>query len=199
MRWFAPFLTTILATGLGTAPAMADWKPIERVEAYAISGTTGPALYASIGLKGPKVGGLSRAIAVTNFKLTWQRDYRPQNGACTLVSATPKLIITYTLPEPSEKLDPAMERRWKAFRDGVAAHERVHGDFIKDMVRAIEAQTVGLSVTGDAGCKKIRQEMTRRLSALSQAQRLRSRQFDITELGEGGNVHQLVLALVNGS
>lgn len=194
--------TTFLATlaflfGLQLAPARAEWKPVERIETYAISGRDGRELYDAIGRKGPKLG-ISRAIAVTNFKLTWQRDYQPRDGTCTLVSAVPKLIITYTLPEPSERLPDSMQRRWTIFRDGVAAHERVHGDFIKEMVRDIEAQTVGLSVPNDPGCSKIRQEMTRRLSALSQKQRLLSREFDIRELGNGGNVHQLALGLVNG-
>ena len=40
--------------------------------------------------------------------------------------------------------------------------------------------------------------MTMRLGALSQAQRQQSRDFDRTELSEGGNIHQLILALVNG-
>lgn len=186
-----------LALGLQLAPAHAEWKPIERIETYAISGQTGRELYDAIGRKGPKLG-ISRAIAVTNFKLTWRRDYQPRGGSCTLVSAVPKLIITYTLPEPSERLSGTMQQRWDVFRNGVAGHERVHGDFIKEMVRDIEAQTVGLSVPDDPKCRKIREEMTHRLSALSQRQRLLSREFDIKELGDGGNVHQLVLGLVNG-
>jgi predicted secreted Zn-dependent protease len=197
MRWAKSLLAFGIAAGFSLDPAQAEWKPVERIETYAVSGKTGPELYAAIGRKGPKLG-ISRAIAVTNFKLTWRRDYQPRGGTCTLASAVPKLIITYTLPEPSVRLPEAMQHRWKVFRDGVAAHERVHGDFIKEMVRDIEAQTVGLSVPNDPGCRKIREEMTRRLSALSQRQRLLSREFDIKELGDGGNVHQLVLGLVNG-
>ena len=44
-------------------PALAsDWKAVEMIETYAISGDTGIALYRSIGEKGPKVG-VGRAIA----------------------------------------------------------------------------------------------------------------------------------------
>lgn len=197
MQQMTTLVTLALGLALPAGAARAEWKPIERVETYAISGSTGAELYASIGRNGPKLG-IGRVIAVTNFKLTWRRDYQPRDGGCTLVSAVPKLIITYTLPEPSGPLPAALQSRWATFRKGVTAHERVHGDFIKEMVRQIEAQTVGLSVPQDPGCKKIRQEMTRRLSALSLEQRKRSRDFDVEELGDGGNVHRLVLGLVNG-
>jgi predicted secreted Zn-dependent protease len=40
--------------------------------------------------------------------------------------------------------------------------------------------------------------MTKRLGALSNAQRQQSRDFDRAELSDGGQVHQLILDLVNG-
>jgi predicted secreted Zn-dependent protease len=175
----------------------AQWKPVEKVETYAISGQSGPELYRSIGENGPNVG-VARAIAHTNFKLTWTRDYQARAGACVLVSAKPKLIITYTLPSPSAPLPPAIQKNWEVFLAGVSAHEKVHGATIVDMVRKIEAATVGLTVADDPKCSKIRSEMTKRLSALSQAQRQASRDFDRVELGPGGNLQKLILALVNG-
>ncbi len=77
-------------------------------------------------------------------------------------------------------------------------HERVHGDYIVEMVKQIEAATVGLTVPADPKCRKIREEMTKRLGALSQEQRQRSRDFDRVEMSPGGNVHTLILQLVNG-
>jgi predicted secreted Zn-dependent protease len=190
----------LLAACLATLPAaaQADWKPVEKDMPYAISGKTGPDLYASIGERGPKAG-IGRAIAFTNFKLTWSRDYRPQSdGACTLVSARPKLIISYHLPKPSEKLAEPVATNWKVFIDGVRRHELVHGEMIVAMVKEIEAFTVGLSVPDDPNCKKIRTRITERLTEISQAQRQKSRDFDKVELSDGGNVHQLILDLVNG-
>ena len=190
----------LLAAFLAALPAAAhaEWKPVEKDVPYAISGKTGPDLYASIGERGPKAG-IGRAIAFTNFKLTWQRDYRPQpDGACTLVSARPKLIISYNLPKPSEKLPEPVATNWKIFIDGVRKHELVHGEMIVAMVKEIEAFTVGLSVPDDPNCKKIRTRITERLTEISQAQRQKSRDFDRVEMGDGGNVHQLILAFVNG-
>lgn len=196
-----PGLKTFLpAALLALTPvaAYAQWKPVERNEPYAISGKTGLELYASIGERGPAAG-IGRAIAFTNFKLTWQRDYRPQpDGACTLVSARPKLIISYVLPKPSQKLPEPVASNWKVFIDGVARHERVHGEMIVDMVKQIEAYSIGLSAADDPDCKKVRAKLQERLPSISQARQQKSRDFDRVELTEDGAVHQLVLNLVNG-
>ena len=191
----------LLAACLVLSPviARAEWQAVEKVQTYTIAGKSGADLYASIGEKGPKVGGMTRAIAHTNFKLTWSRKYEAQAGACALVFARPKLIITYTLPRPAGQLPPAAAKNWETFIAGVRSHEVVHGDMIKDMVKAIKSSTVGMSVPGDPNCQKIKTELTKRLSELSLAQRQRSRDFDRTELSKGGNIHQLILALVNGS
>ena len=74
----------------------------------------------------------------------------------------------------------------------------MHGDIITDMVRKIQAASLGLSMPDDPKCRKVHAELTKRLSALSQEQRRKSRDFDRVEMGQGGNVHQLILALVNG-
>jgi len=188
----------LLLAGLLFAPhAVAqDWQAVERVEAYAVEGATGMELYQSIGARGPKLG-LGRVIAHTTFKLTWTRKYERRGDACVIAVNRPKLIITYTLPKARGKLSEPLKSRWETFADGVAAHEKVHGDFIKDMVREIEAMSVGLTAENDPDCRRIRADLQVRLGELSQAQRARSREFDRVEMGDGGNVHRLVLGLVD--
>jgi predicted secreted Zn-dependent protease len=180
-----------------SAAARADWKPVEEVKPYTVSGTTGIELYRSIGENGPKVG-IGRAIAYTHFDLKWSRDYQPRNGGCVLASARPHLVVTYHLPKPAGKLPPETQRLWDTFIAGVEKHERVHGDIIVDMVRKIEAFSVGLTTADDPDCRKIREVLTQRLGELSQEQRQKSRDFDRVEMSDGGNVHRLVLGLVNG-
>ncbi len=190
----------LVALGLFLAPsaAQAGWQATERVEAYAIAGSSGIDLYRSIGERGPKIG-IGRAIAHTNFDLKWSRDYRPQaDGSCVLTTARPHLIITYTLPRPSQKLPAHVQRNWQTFIEGIRLHERVHGDDIKEMVRAIEAYSVGLTADADPGCQKVRQKLQARLGEISQAQRQKSRAFDEVEMANGGNIHRLILTLVNG-
>lgn len=192
------FLTLLLACiGLLPAVGKAEWQAVENVQTYPVAGKMGAELYASIGERGPKAGS-GRAIAFTNFKLTWTRKYEPQGSACVLTVARPKLIITYRLPKPAHRLPDPVQKRWDTFIEGVRQHERVHGDQIKDMVKKIEAVSVGLTAADDPKCQKIRADLTARLGELSRAQRQQSRDFDRAELSDGGNVHQLILALVNG-
>ncbi len=100
---FLAYVTSAHAAGT-------NWQPIEKTQTYAISGRTGAQLYHSIGQNGPRInksnGKNIRTIAHTNFTLTWARRYKTDDGNCTLVSATPKLTITYTLPKPAQKLPP---------------------------------------------------------------------------------------------
>jgi predicted secreted Zn-dependent protease len=177
----------------------AEWQPVETVATYAISGQSGQELYRSIGEKGPLIGGArTRTIAYTNFKLTWVRDYQRRGRDCVLASARPKLTVTYTLPRPSAQLPPPVRRNWEVFIAGVTAHEKVHGAGMIRMVRDIEAATIGLTVADDPKCSKIRDEMVKRLGAISKARVEASRAFDRVEFGEGGNLWNLVAALVTG-
>ncbi|MBX5103481.1 DUF922 domain-containing protein [Rhizobium lentis] len=193
-------LPYVLAAVFAAVPAVAqtEWQAVEEVRPYSIKGKTGAELYESIGAHGPKAGVTGRVIAHTTFKLTWTRKYEPQGNACVIVTNRPKLIITYTLPKPAGALPAAVESSWEAFISGVAAHERVHGETIKDMVKEIETMSIGLTVADDPDCKKIRIELTRRLGEISARQRQRGRDFDKVEMGDGGNIQQLVLKLVNG-
>ncbi|MGO4133256.1 DUF922 domain-containing Zn-dependent protease [Rhizobium brockwellii] len=193
------FLSCVLAAVFTLVPAMAlaEWQATEEVRPYSISGKTGAELYESIGARGPEAG-TGRAIAHTTFKLTWTRKYEPQGNACVIVTNRPKLIITYTLPKPSAALPAAVKSSWQAFISAVQAHERAHGETIKEMVKEIEATSIGLTVDDDPDCKKIRIELTRRLGEISARQRQRGRDFDKIEMGDGGNIQQLILKLVNG-
>ena len=175
----------------------ADWQPVERVKHYEISGTTAPELYTSIGESGPLIG-KTRTIALTNWDLKWRRDYQAEGTGCVLKSALPFLTITYSLPKPSAKLPDTTARLWKTFIDGIAAHEKVHGGDIETMVDDIIAATVGLTVENDPQCKKIRAQVLSLVKAANEAYKAKSRAFDSAEMSNGGNVHRLILGLVNG-
>jgi len=187
-----------LAAVLSASPALA-WKAAEQVATYPVTGSSGPELYQSIGENGPVISGSRRTIAHTTFKLTWGRDYRERaDGSCVIAANNPKLIITYTLPKPRNGLPEGVASSWKRFYDGLAAHERVHGQHIIEMVQAIQDVSVGLSAPDDPGCHKVRAELQTHLKRLSDEQRARGRAFDQVEMGEGGNVQALVLDLLRG-
>ncbi len=193
---FLPTLLFAIGLFLAAGASAQDWQAVERVEPYAVEGATGLDIYRSIGERGPKLG-VARVIAHTGFKLTWTRKYERRGNACVIAVNRPKLVITYTLPKLKSKLSGPLKSRWDTFLSGVTAHEKVHGDFIVDMVREIEAMSVGMTVEDDPDCKRIRPQLQARLGELSDAQRARSREFDRVEMSEGGNVHRLILQLVD--
>lgn len=187
----------LLALFLFALPARAEIRATEVEKTYAIAGATGAELYASIGERGPAIReGAASAIAYTTFDLKWRRDYRRDGDACVLAAATPFLAITYTLPKPAGKLPPATAARWRAFIDGIRAHEKVHGEMIRDLVADIIATTVGFRQENDPGCKAIRKAIYTPLNAAYDRHKARSRAFDADEMSAGGNVQKLILKLV---
>jgi predicted secreted Zn-dependent protease len=194
------FICCLLAL---TLPAQAaEWQAKEIIAHYSVTGTTGIALYRSIGENGPEIsGGVTgsrRTVAVTEYDLKWRRDYQPSNGNCRLLSAVPILTITYRLPKVKAALSAGVKQNWAAFVTGIEAHERVHGQHILEMTEAILAATVGLEVAGDSGCKAIRAEVLTRVKAEVATYKARARAFDGVEMAKGGAVERLILALVNG-
>lgn len=189
-----------LAAGLAflalPAPA-AEWQATEVTKTYAVSGSSGPELYASIGQNGPTIGP-TRTIAVTNYDLRWRRSYVPEGTSCRLAAAIPFLTITYTLPKPSAKLPAATAALWQAFADGIAAHEKVHGRYVREMTQAILDTTVGMVVENDPGCRLIKERVKAPILEAGLAYKAKNSAFEKSEMAKGGNVHRLILALVNG-
>lgn len=179
-------------------PARAEIRATEVERTYAITGSTGAELYASIGENGPAIReGAASAIAYTAFDLRWHRDYERRGNDCVLAAAKPFLTITYTLPKPAGRLPPDAAARWRAFIDGIRAHEKVHGAMIRDLVADIIATTVGFTVDDDPGCKAIRKAIYTPLNAAYDRHKARSRAFDADEMAPGGAVQKLILGLVN--
>ncbi len=178
-------------------PAQAEWRAQEVEKTYAITGTTGAALYESIGKRGPRIrGGDSSAIAYTTFKLLWNRDYRRDGNSCVLAAARPFLTITYTLPKPARKLPAALAARWRVFIDGIRAHEKQHGKMIRALTRNLEDVTVGFRQKNDPGCKTIRKTIMTPIRAAYDRHKARSRAFEREEMAQGGPVHKLIIRLV---
>lgn len=176
------------------------WKPTEKIERYAISGQSELDLYKSIGDKGPMVrGGKVRAIAYTDFKLTWTRRYENDaSGGCRIAENTPNITIIYRFPKPAGKLSPSVKANWNTFEAGIETHERQHGQFIMQMVRRMVAETSTLSAANDPSCKKVRTELTRRMGAAFKEKSGKDAAFDKAEMGDGGTVRRLVMTFVYG-
>ncbi|MEM6460992.1 MAG: DUF922 domain-containing protein [Pseudomonadota bacterium] len=166
---------------------------------YSISGTTGFELYESIGARGPLIrDGASRAVAITEFDLKWGRDYVRDGNDCVLAAARSFLTITYTYPKPAQTLPPDVAARWRVFIEGIRVHEAVHGRYVLEMAQQIYDTTVGFRQKNDPGCKTIRSAIQTPLKAAFDRYKARNRAFEEAEMRDGGNVHRLILQLVNG-
>lgn len=199
-RILAPVLAIAAALSLLIIPARADdIRPKYVEKTYAISGTSGFDLYQSIGERGPRIrGGASSAIALTEFDLKWGRDYVRRGNDCVLAEVRPFLTITYTYPKPSQKLPPEVAARWRVFIEGMRTHEEVHGRYVLEMAQQIYDTTLGFSQPDDPNCRKIRQAIQTPLKTAFDRYKARNRAFEQSEMRRGGNVHQLILQLVNG-
>lgn len=197
MRLKLPVLATALL--VCALPARADIRPTEVVKTYAISGTSGMALYQSIGANGPLLrGGAASAIAKTDFDLKWGRDYKRDGNDCVLAVVRPFLTITYTLPKPADRLPPDVAARWQTFIAGIRAHEAVHGQYVTEMAQQIYDTTLGYRQKNDPNCKTIRNAIQTPLKAAFTRYKARNRAFEQAEMAAGGNVQGLILELVNG-
>ena len=176
--------------------ASKNWKAKERIKSYPITGTTGRALYASIGKHGPRLKGGRRTIAHTTFDLKWRRNYKPQGSACKLVSARPFLTIIYTVPKVKTNLTGPLASKWNRFYAGILTHEKVHGKYVREAVYEIMQSTVGLTVKNDLKCQKIRTKVLQEVKTAYKNYSTKSRVFDQAETTSNGNVRQLVKALV---
>lgn len=200
LRWLVEITNAFAMVAL-LLPASAhaeDWQPQIVNRTYAISGATPIELYESIGANGPVIGGGRRTIAVTQWDLKWRRDYQRDGSACVLKSSLPFLTITYTLPKPKAGLSGAAATGWRQFIQGITAHEKVHGNDIISMTQEIISNTVGLRIESDPDCKLIRTEVLKLVQAAANAYKAKARAFDSIEMSDGGNVHKLILGLVNG-
>ena len=192
-------LGAIAATVLATATIAGAAERIKiKTQNYAISGTSGADLYASMVRHGPRHGFLSRAIAQTSYTVEWQAEVVSNGGVCRVMQARPVLSITYTYPQPSRAMSPEMSRRWAKFMAGVKRHEQTHGSIAREMVRAAETAVKGLKVADDPTCRKTRSEVKRRADVIYAAYEARQIKFDAKEHRDRGNIDRLILGLVKG-
>ena len=83
------------------------------------------------------------------------------------------------------------------FYDGIVEHEKLHGQFMKDLTQNIQDVSIGLRDENDPGCKKVRAALQAQLKPISDAHVARHSEYDQVEMSPGGAVHQLILAFLN--
>lgn len=176
--------------------AAAGVKVAVKTTHYEISGKSGQALVAAMDRKGPKHGFLTRAIAQTQYKVSWELEWAEKDGNCRVRKANGDLAITYVYPKVSNRLDGALGKRWTQFLNGVRKHEEVHGSIARQMVAAAEKAIRGVATKNDRGCSRIRREVAKRVNAIYSQYEAKQIRFDKGEHKEGGNVEKMLFKLL---
>lgn len=190
--WRAVLATTLL---LGAAEFAVAANVRTTTKHYAIGGATGDQLLKSMNRRGPKHGFLSRAIAQTAYQIDWDVKIGLEGGNCRLRRATPNMKMTYTYPQPSDNLSPAMRGRWSRFMVGVRKHEAQHGTYARQMAGAAERSLRGLRVANDPTCRKTTALMRKRVQDIYEAYEAKQIVFDQREHRQNGNIYRLIQQL----
>lgn len=188
------------AAGLYMAgSAEASTKVKTKTISYKIRGATGEALLDAMDRKGPRHGLTTRAIAQTGYSVDWAIDTRQRDGGCRIVRADAVLDVTFSYPEVTGPMSPALSRRWQKFMTGVRKHEQMHARIARDMVAAAQRLVRNVSFVRDRSCTRSQEEARRRINATYAKYEARQVEFDRVEHAAGGNVERLVSRLAGGN
>lgn len=192
LAWGAALAATVVC-GTGNLASAASISV--ETKTYAIAGNTGMTLLQSMNKRGPKHGFLSRAIAQTQYQIKWDVKTQARNGTCFLTRATPRMDMTYTYPQPSEKLPPDLRRRWNTFMAGVRKHEQQHGRYAIQMVNVAERSIRGVKTPNDPNCRKTGAYIKKRVAEIYEEYEAKQIVFDHREHRDHGNIHRMVTKL----
>ena len=188
--------TLAMAGVLSCAPiASAGTTVTVHVRTYDVVGKTGAELIQSMDGLGPKHGFTTRAIAETGYTVHWDLDVARADGVCRLRGAEGKIDLTYTFPNRTSLVSPALSRRWDRFMAGVRQHEHTHGRIAMRMMRATETALAGLQRPDNWFCTGVHRDAKRRIDAIYAEYEAKQNAFDAREHRAGGHVEHLVDAL----
>ena len=165
---------------------------------YTVSGKNGTTLLEAMDRRGPKHGFLTRAIAQTSYTVSWDVDWKENDGRCRIANAAATLSINYTYPAVKGTMSPALKRRWQRFMAGVRKHEQTHGRLRGRWSTPPKNRCSDFPSTNDRRCRKTQAELKKRIALTYAKYEARQVEFDRVEHAEGGHVEALVNLLGSG-
>lgn len=195
MRFTTAIAVFLCALAVATT-ASARPKVIVKTKYYEVRGKTGVDVMRQINKKGPRHGFLVRAIAQTQYTLSYGFESQQTAKDCRITKAEVKMDITYVYPKLVGNVPRSLKTRWKRFLRGVEKHEQVHGKLASDMAAATEKALLATRVKGKRGCRKIKRVVKRNVDAVFQKYEHKQVRFDQKEHRKNGNVDRLVTALI---
>ncbi len=189
-------LTAFLCAVAVATGAQARPKVTIKTKHYDVRGKTGSEVLRQINRKGPRHGFLVRAIAQTQYTLSYGYESVQTSKHCRITKAQVKLDIVYVYPRLRSKVSGRLNKRWKRFLSGVRKHEEVHGKLAKQMAAATEKALLATRVNGKRGCRKIKRIAKRNAEKVFKKYERQQVAFDKKEHRDNGNVEKLVTVLV---
>jgi len=134
----------------------------------------------------------SPAYGLTRWGIDWSLELRTAGALCRVERAEVDLELTTTLPrwEGSAGAPDRLARRWEAFREAVAGHEREHQRLAVETARTIADTLEGMNGVGCAALRASADREARRLVS-----RFRRRNVEYDRETEGGRTEGVVCAL----
>ena len=194
MRFLA-ILTALLCGFAFATGAQARPKVTVKTKHYDVRGKTGADILRQINRKGPRHGFLVRAIAQTQYTLSYGFESVQTSKDCRVTKAEVKMDIVYVYPRLRSKVSGKLNKRWKRFLSGVRKHEEVHGKLARQMAAATEKSLLATRVKGKRGCRKIKRVAKRNAEKVFKKYERQQVSFDKKEHRDNGNVENLVTAL----
>lgn len=196
MLRFLAVLAAFLCALSVAATVHARPKVTVKTKHYDVRGKTGAEVLRQINRKGPRHGFLVRAIAQTQYTLSYGFETVQSAKDCRIRKVRVKMDIVYVYPRLKGKVSKNLNRRWKRFLNGVRVHEEVHGKLAKQMAAATEKTLLATRVKGKRGCRKIKRVAKRNADKVFKKYERMQVTFDKKEHRDKGNVERLVVALV---
>lgn len=178
------------------ASAHARPKISVKTKHYDVRGKTGAEVLRQINRKGPRHGFLVRAIAQTQYSLSYGYESVQTSKGCRINKARVKMEIVYVYPKLDGKVSGRLATRWKSFLKGVRKHEEVHGKLARQMAAATEKTLLSTRVSGKRGCRKIKRVAKRNVDKVFKKYEQKQVAFDKKEHRDNGNVDKLIQKLI---
>jgi predicted secreted Zn-dependent protease len=176
--------------------AQAKPKIAIKTKFYEVKGKDGEEVLRNINRKGPRHGFLVRAIAQTQYTLSYGYDTVQSSQGCSVTKAEVKMDIVYVFPKLAGKNSRHLNTRWKQFMAGVQKHEETHGSLARQMASATEKALLSTHVSGKRGCGQIKNVAKRNVDKVFKIYERQQVAFDKKEHRDNGNVEKLVTAFV---
>jgi predicted secreted Zn-dependent protease len=137
-----------LALGLCAWPAGAAVHLTDRIEHYAIRGTTPPDLRREMSAKGPLGAGGRRFDGYTRWDVSWRYRYDKTSRGCSIASVTTTVKVTMTLPRWTNEssASDALRHQWARYLSALEQHEQGHRRHGIDAAAEIDSTIAAMPV-----------------------------------------------------